>query len=114
MRTEVHAVCAQAGVAEQRRFCDGFTEAAGSVCRNISEGFGRFGSGFIVQYFTYALASLAEVEDYVHECRTRRFIDEPRFTRTTELIQHTRATTLKFMRFHQGKLRRSSRSARST
>jgi four helix bundle protein len=86
------------------RFCDGFTEAAGSVCRNIREGFGRFTSASIVQFFDYAIASLEEVEDYLHESRTRKFIDADRFNRSLDLAEHTRATTLKFKRFHENRL----------
>ena len=103
LRAEVHAICAQAQVAERRRFCDGFTEAAGSVCRNISEGFARFESGSIVQFFGYALASLSEVEDYLRECSTREFIAPARFEADLELLEHARATTLRFKRYHEEK-----------
>ena len=109
---KANAICAQDGVAERRRFCDGFTEAAGSVCRNISEGFARFESSQIVQFFGYALGSLGEVEDYLRECRTREFIDEHRFAADLELVQHTRAKTLRFLQYHQRKQReRKARNA---
>ena len=104
LRTEVVAICDQPAVSKHGRFCDGFTEAAGSVCRNIREGFGRFTSASIVQFFDYAIASLEEVEDYLHESRTRKFIDADRFNRSMDLAEHTRATTLKFKRFHEGRL----------
>jgi four helix bundle protein len=109
LRVEVNAICEQPSVAERRRFCDGFTEAAGSVCRNTSEGFGRFDSAPIVQFFTYALASLQEVEDYLRECLVRKFIDKSRLDKDLDLLEHTRATTLKFMRPHQQKRRRRRR-----
>jgi len=104
LRTEVIAICEQPDVSRHGRFCEGFTEAAGSVCRNIREGFGRFASGSIVQFFDYALGSLEEVEDYLHESRTRKFINPDRFARNLDLAEHTRATTLKFKRFHENKL----------
>ncbi len=104
LRAEVIAICDQPQVAKHGRFCEGFTEAAGSICRNIREGFARFLPGPIVQFFDYALGSLEEVEDYLHESRTRKFLDEPRFTSTMNLAEHTRATTLKFKRFHEAKL----------
>ena len=106
LRTEVLAICAQEAVCEHRKFCDGFTDAAGSICRNISEGFARFSSAMIVQFFGYAVASLAEVEDYLRECHQRRFIDAPRFDADQALLEHTRAKTLKFMRFHQQRVSR--------
>jgi four helix bundle protein len=75
----------------------------GSVCRNISEGFARFESSFIVQFFNYALASLAEVEDYLRECQARKFIDDARFEADLELLEHTRAKTLRFKHYHERK-----------
>ena len=109
LRTEVAAICAQEKVAERRRFCDGFTEASGSVCRNISEGFVRFESSWIVQYFGYALGSLAEVEDYLRECLTRGFIELQRFETDLALLEHTRAKTLRFKQYHERKLKAQGR-----
>jgi four helix bundle protein len=105
LRSEVHSICAQPAVTERRRFCDGFTEAAGSVCRNISEGFDRFDSGPIVQFFGYALSSLAEVEDYLRECLSRRFIVPERYQKDLDLAEHARATMLNFKHYHERKLR---------
>jgi four helix bundle protein len=113
LRREVHAICAQERVTERRKFCDGFTEAAGSVCRNISEGFGRYESGPIVQFFKYALASLEEVKDYLHECAERQFIGEKRLAEDLELLEHTKATTLRFMRYHQSKQERRARKPKA-
>ncbi|HJR61374.1 MAG TPA: four helix bundle protein [Vicinamibacterales bacterium] len=109
LRSEVHAICAQPAVTERRRFCDGFSEAAGSVCRNISEGFDRFDSGPIVQFFGYALASLAEVEDYLRESLSRRFIVPERYQKDLDLAEHTRATMLNFKRYHETKLRQQGK-----
>ena len=110
LRKQVHAICAQPEVVRYLRFCEGFTEAAGSVCRNISEGFGRFESAPIVQFFGYALGSLAEVEDYLRECETRGFIDAARLQELSKLVEHTRALTLNFSQYHQKKLRNARRS----
>jgi four helix bundle protein len=112
LRREVHAICAQGRVREHGRFCNGFTEAAGSVCRNISEGFARFDSGPIVQFFTYALGSLGEVKDYLCECAEREFIDQKRFTTALDLAEHTKATTLRFMRVHEAKRKRQTKQRR--
>ena len=106
----MHAICAQGTAARCFRFCEGFTEAAGSVCRNISEGFGRFESAQIVQFFSYALGSLAEVEDYLRECVTRNLIDEGHYQQVSKLAEHTRALTLNFSLYHQNKLRSARRS----
>ena len=103
LREEVIAICEQKQVAWRFRFCEGFTEAAGSVCHNIREGFVRFGSASIVQFFTYALSSLEEVEDYLVECRTKKFIDQERFAANYDLAEHTRATVINFMKPHRNR-----------
>jgi len=110
LRAKVIALCEHRRVANDFRFCDGFRAAAGSVCRNISEGFARYHSSDIVQFFGYALASLAETEDYVVECRTRGVIDDATLDQLLDLCGHTRATTLNFMKPHLQKARRSRRS----
>ena len=112
LRREVHAICAQDHVAKCFRFCEGFCEAAGSVCRNMTEGFDRFESTAIVQFFGYALGSLGEVEDYLRECVTRKFIDQERFNRSLELAEHARAKMLNFKRYHQKRL--TTKPARRT
>ena len=106
LRTAIVAICEQEDVSRRFRFCDGFTEAAGSVCHNISEGFVRFESQQIVQFFTYALSSLEEISDYLVECRARNFIDAARFDAVNDLAEHTRATAINFMKPHRAKLRR--------
>ena len=113
LRNEVIAICAQETVRKHLRFCDGFTEAAGSVCRNISEGFGRGGSAAIVQFFDYALGSLAEVDDYLRESLSRSFVDIEHHRSVLELKEHTRATTLNFKKVHQQKVARRAASRRS-
>lgn len=114
LRREVNAGCAIGEVERDRRFCQGFRDAAGSVCRNFAEGFDRFRSADIVQFFTYALASLAEVQDCLAECLTRQAIDQPRHDRLFDLSEHAKATALKFMRPHAMKLKRHRASARRT
>jgi four helix bundle protein len=101
LRSEVHAVCAIEKVKRDLNFCYSFRKTASSVCRNIAEGFGRYDSCVIVQFFQYALGSLAEVQDHLLECQTANFIDSPRFLRLWDLSEHTKATTRNFMRPHQ-------------
>jgi four helix bundle protein len=101
LRTAVAAICATQRVVKHRRFCEGFTEAAGSVCHNTAEGFARYKSRQISQFFRWALASLSEVQDYLVECRARGFIDRADFDRLWDLAEHTKATLLKFKRHHE-------------
>jgi four helix bundle protein len=101
LRREVVAICAIERVRRRRRFCDSFEDAAGSVCRNISEGFARFDSGPIVQFFGYALGSLQEVEDHLRSVSLERSSTSPAFDRLWDLAEHTKATTLNFKRTHE-------------
>ena len=101
LRQEVLAICAKPEVMRDGRFCDDFRAAAGSVCRNISEGFERFLGAEIVRFFRYALGSLGEVQDDLCECTARRVIDQAQFDRLWDLSEHTKATALKFMKSHQ-------------
>ena len=75
LRAKIIAMCARPHVARHFKFCDSALDSAASVCRNISEGFTRFKSAYIVQFFTYGLASLAEIQDHLIEAEARGFID---------------------------------------
>jgi four helix bundle protein len=92
--------------------CSGFRDAAGSVCRNLAEGFARYESGEIVQFFRYALASLADVKDYLKECEERGVIDAAELARLVDRCEHTKATATKFMKPHLTKMERSKKSRR--
>ena len=99
-------------MAQHRRFCDDFAEAAGSVCHNISEGFIRFSSGEIVRFFTYALSSLGEVQDYLQECVTRSFISEEELRRLLDLTEHVKATSINFKKPHAKRVEAQRRNKR--
>jgi four helix bundle protein len=106
LREKVHAICEIPAAARDRGFCDGFVGASGSVCRNLAEGFARYVSAEIVKFFRYALASLEEVKDYLEECRIRRLLGPEELERLLDLAEHTKATTLKFMKPHEERRRR--------
>lgn len=106
LRGEVNAICSMPKVAGDFKFCNSFRDAIGSVCRNISEGFARGSSCEIVQFFTYSLASLAESQDHLEECRIRSIIDKERFDLDWDLAEHTKATCKNFMKPHEERCRR--------
>ena len=106
------AICAIPRVAGHFRFCNDFAEAAGSVCHNLSEGFIRFSSAEIVRFFTYSLASLGEVQDYLEECVTRSFITKEELARLLDLTEHVKATSLNFVKPHRERLERQRREKR--
>jgi four helix bundle protein len=66
-----------------------------------------------VQFFRYALASLAEVRDYLKECEERGVIDAAELARLVDTCEHTKATATKFMKPHLKK-QRSKRSRPQT
>jgi four helix bundle protein len=106
IRSEVIAICAKEPLAKDFRFCDGFRAAAGSVCHNIGEGFTRYKSGEIVQFFGYALASMSEVKDYLVECQTRGAITTTVADRLLDDCEHTKAMMLKFVKPHKARGKR--------
>jgi four helix bundle protein len=106
LRVEVVAICEHPRVVGDADFCNSCRRAMSSVCRNIAEGFGRYESGEIVTFFRYALASLAEVQDHLEECRQRRFIEAAEFDRLWDIAEHTKATAIKFMKPHEARVRR--------
>jgi four helix bundle protein len=112
LRTEIHALCEKESLKRDYRFCNSAREAAGSVCRNLSEGFDRFESAYIVQFFGFALGSLAEVQDHLVECKARKVLEGAEFDRVWDLSEHTRATIIKFKKPHQERLDRE-RTARA-
>jgi four helix bundle protein len=109
LRSDVLGLCGREQISDDRKFCAGFCDAAGSVCRNLAEGFARYESGGIVQFFRYALASLAELKDYLKECEERGVIDSAELASLVDRCEHTEATATKFMKPHLAKMQRSKR-----
>ena len=100
LRREVLAICAREPASRHFSFCNSFQNTASSVCRNFAEGFGRFNSAEIVQFFRYAMASLAELQDHFDDCLARNFIDRPHFDRLNDLSEHIKASALNFIKSH--------------
>ena len=105
LRKDVIAICGTERVAKEFKFRKNFLSAAGSVCNNISAGFGRFVSAEILRFFGYALGSLAEGQDQLNESRDRKFIDADAFDRYWDKSEHVKASMLNFMKPHQEKVR---------
>jgi four helix bundle protein len=112
LRSEVHTICAKPAVSKDFNFCDSFRDAAGSICRNISEGFIRFTSPEIAKFFGYALASLGEVQDHLQECVTKNVLTDPEFQRLWDLSEHVKATSLNFSKSHRERTERERKKRR--
>ena len=109
LRSEVAAICIKPPVCRDFDFCDSFRDAVGSICRNISEGFVRFTSPEIAKFFGYALASLAEVQDHLIECQTKKIITDSDFQRLWDLSEHVKATSLNFSKSHRERTERNKK-----
>ena len=55
------------------------TDAAGSVCRNIAEGFGRGSYKENIQFCRISRGSTIEVRDFIYETYDTNFINEDSF-----------------------------------
>lgn len=81
-----------------RRFCQSIRSAAGSVCRNLAEGFARRNDREFAQFIRIALGSLAEVDDHLHEATQRRLLTVDEFARLQRLDDHVKASATKLLR----------------
>lgn len=93
LRREVIAFTAKPPASRDLRFCSGIRDAAGSVCRNLAEGFGRRRPREFAQYARIALGSLAEVQDQFLDARHRHYLSNADFTRLLALSERVRQTT---------------------
>ena len=93
LRTGVVAFTANPSVNRDFRFCNGIRDAAGSVCRNLAEGFGRRRPREFAVFVRIALGSLAEVQDQLLDAKHRQYLGEKDYRRLWTLSERTRQTT---------------------
>jgi four helix bundle protein len=110
LRREVIEITSSPPANRDLRFCDSFSNAAGSVCRLLSEGFARFKPRDFANYVRMALGSLAETEDHIGEAVDKQYIDRTRFDRMWDLSEHTKASSTNLLKYLQ---RRDSGNRRS-
>ena len=75
------------------------TEAAGSVCRNIAEGFKRRSHRDFARCLEHATSSLAELEDAIIDARTRGHITDERLQELSVLVRRTSAPLARLLRY---------------
>jgi four helix bundle protein len=73
LRREIYALMSQGRAATDRRFRSNGEDAAGSTCRNLAEGFGRFNPREFALYARYSAASNREVGDVIDDGVARRY-----------------------------------------
>jgi four helix bundle protein len=80
-----------------------WTDAAGSVCRNIAEGFGRRSHREFARYLDQAYSSLKEVEDCVIDAEMRGHLADQQVGELNVLARRTSTPLARLLRY----LRRS-------
>ncbi len=93
LRVGVIAFTANALASRDFRFCNGIRDAAGSVCRNLAEGFARRRPREFAAFVRIALGSVAEVQDQLLEARHRQYLIDEEYRRLWALSERTRQTT---------------------
>lgn len=76
VRQRIVALCARPAVRRDFRFCDQADRAAASACRNIAEGFARYGHAEFARFVSIARGSLGELRDSVDEASLKRYISD--------------------------------------
>jgi four helix bundle protein len=69
-------LCARPEVKRDFNFCDQADRAASSACRNLAEGFARYGHPEFARFASIARGSLGELRDSIDEARLKRYISD--------------------------------------
>ena len=67
LRIEVYALTATGPASHDFKFCNQIRDAASSVTRNISEGFGRFYPGDFAHFMDFSIGSVMEIQDALRD-----------------------------------------------
>ena len=76
VRRRIVALCARPVVNRDFKFCDQADRAAASACRNIAEGFARYGHAEFARFVSIARGSLGELRDSNDEAKLKRYISD--------------------------------------
>ena len=83
------------------RFRSQWTDAAGSVCSNLAEGFGRYTHKDSARFVRQARASLMEVENQTIEARQRGYVTAGQEAELNVLIRRATVPILRWLRYLQ-------------
>ena len=83
------------------RFKSQWTDAAGSVCSNLAEGFGRFSHRDFARFVRQARASLFEVENQTREARQRGYISTEKEAELNQMIRRATVPITRLLRYLQ-------------
>ena len=76
-----------------------WSDAAGSVCRNIVEGFGRRSHREFARYLDQAISSLKEVEDCAIDADMRGHLNEQQTNELQLLVRRTAVPLARLLRY---------------
>ncbi len=75
------------------------TDAAGSVCRNIAEGFRRRSHRDFARYLDHATSALSELEDGLIDARMRGHVSDVDMHAITTRVKRTSAPLARLLRY---------------
>ena len=76
VRRHIVALCARPVVRRDFKFCDQADRAAASACRNLAEGFARYGHAEFARFVSIARGSLGELRDSIDEARLKGYLGD--------------------------------------
>jgi four helix bundle protein len=101
IRKQIIELCEHPRVNGDHAFCDQANRAAASACRNIAEGFARYGHPEFARFVIIARASMAELVDTLDEALAKRYIDGPQHEALNREIARAMATMNGLRRYLQ-------------
>ena len=99
LRRQILALTSTDPACRDRKFCDSIRETISSVCRNLSEGFGRYTHRDFANFVRIALGSLTEVQDHLDEALERQYVDPPTYEESWDTSEHAKASTLALLKY---------------
>jgi four helix bundle protein len=99
VRQRVIALCSRPEVKRDFGFCDQADRAASSACRNLAEGFARYGHPEFARFVSMARGSLGELRDSADEARLKRYINEDEWKELDRAIRSAMAASNGLRRF---------------
>ena len=93
VRRSVMELCARPEIKRDFAFCDQSARAARSACRNIAEGFARYGHPEFARFVSIARGSLGELHDSLDEARLKGYITAPAHAGLARAIRAAKAAS---------------------
>jgi four helix bundle protein len=93
VRRKFHDITDRDHVRHDRDFCSESRRASNSACRNIAEGFYRYGHREFANFVNIAKGSLGELFDSTDEALIKKYIDDEEHKELNELLERAKDTT---------------------